>query len=211
MKKQRRKLLDETIDPIIFIDCCRYDLFELVNWIEGDLEKVWSLGSHTHETSRRLDELNLDRALISAHPAIKMKKIDPLDYNLITEELHWHPYNITNSYKLRKRAQPDSKYILWYVQPHEPFHGKVTWTRKDWVLLGKGIIGAKEKKGAEFLIKGFASNLDFILKHIDRYIEPPYVITSDHGEMLGENDKWAHQEGWNDPEVREVPWFTKRE
>ncbi len=70
------------------------------------------------------------------------------------------------------------------------------------------------KYGSQELKKAYEENLRLALEevvHLVDRIPEDFVITSDHGEFLGENDYYSHL-GWNDDDIlREVPWFNVRD
>ena len=71
--------------------------------------------------------------------------------------------------------------------------------------------------GVKRLVKAYIINLKLVLEALQILIqniltndaEAKIVITSDHGELLGENGKFGH--GIEHPVVREVPWFEVKE
>lgn len=70
-----------------------------------------------------------------------------------------------------------------------------------------------EAYGVEALRQAYEKNLRFALRYVKNLLEDisgRVVITSDHGERLGEDEKFGHQTTQSDPILREVPWFTTR-
>jgi len=66
------------------------------------------------------------------------------------------------------------------------------------------------KYGKEGVIKGYTEDLKIILtllkRIVDKYPDKKIVITSDHGERLGEGGDFGHS-GQRDKVIIEVPWF----
>ena len=66
------------------------------------------------------------------------------------------------------------------------------------------------KYGKEGIIKGYTEDLKLTLKCmekiVDKYPNKNIVITSDHGEHLGEDGRFGHG-GRLDKEIIEVPWY----
>lgn len=66
--------------------------------------------------------------------------------------------------------------------------------------------------GREGIIKAYADNLRIVLKYVQKLVETlngKIIITSDHGEMLGEDGFYGH--GYplpRHPKLVEVPWFV---
>jgi len=64
--------------------------------------------------------------------------------------------------------------------------------------------------GVNGLRKAYAENLKIALSHIaflSSQLVGNIIITSDHGEFLGETGRFGHPCGCNHPIVRTVPWF----
>ena len=83
------------------------------------------------------------------------------------------------------------------------------------VKLGKPPIGditsTYVKYGREGVVKGYTEDLKTILKEVKRAREKfpnkKIVITSDHGELLGEKGRYSHGGFKRGKEIMEVPWF----
>lgn len=64
--------------------------------------------------------------------------------------------------------------------------------------------------GIEGLRKAYEENLRLVLSYVAkilRYLKGKVVITSDHGELLGEKRLFGHSSSLREPELLEVPWF----
>ena len=64
--------------------------------------------------------------------------------------------------------------------------------------------------GLNGLRKAYAENLNIVLGHVAFLalkLTGNIIITSDHGEFLGEDRRIGHPSGCNHPIVRDVPWF----
>ncbi len=65
-------------------------------------------------------------------------------------------------------------------------------------------------RGVNGLRRAYAENVKTVLSHIAYLaskLSGNIIITSDHGEFLGENRRFGHPCGNYDPIVRKVPWF----
>jgi hypothetical protein len=61
------------------------------------------------------------------------------------------------------------------------------------------------------LIRAYQENLDFVLQEVNtllNYLKGKIVITSDHGELLGENGDYSHSPGSSNPILLNIPWFV---
>lgn len=129
------KVMEEDWDNLIILDACRYDDFRDVNWIKGKLEKRISLGSHTHEWTRKnLRGEYPNTVYVSANPHISKvlfkKLLGYIPFHEIVEVWNhgWiEELDITSSraiteaaLEMRKR-HPEKRLIVHYQQPHWPF------------------------------------------------------------------------------------------
>ena len=68
----------------------------------------------------------------------------------------------------------------------------------------------RRKYGIMGLRQAYAENLKLVLSYVSKLshgLGGRMVITSDHGEFLGEHNMIGHPDNNQDPIVREVPWF----
>ena len=136
-----------------------------------------------------------------------------------------HPESIITSWE--KNKGKFSRYIIHFMQPHTPFIGKkyIQGDAKEYMRtkeiyrlmlrefgVSVYISMYKKKHGAvEDVIEMYASNLEFVLEYVDRLLNDTsdyrVVITSDHGELLGEGGQYGHYMNEPIPILREVPWL----
>lgn len=76
------------------------------------------------------------------------------------------------------------------------------------------IDAALRNVGPEGVRRAYEQNLKIVLEEVARLIASlsgkKIVITSDHGELLGEKGDWEHRSGLDHSALIEVPWFTLR-
>ncbi len=128
------------------------------------------------------------------------------------------------------------RHIMHFMQPHDPYFGekaeklrsqlesegvvirarnpeKVDEYNSDEDNVFNSLAGAAEENyiSYEELREVYEENLEFVLEEIRALIEEldgKIVITSDHGELLGESNKVGHpRKSWH-TKLREVPWFV---
>lgn len=107
--------------------------------------------------------------------------------------------------------------VVHYMQPHIPFKKQPDWTagwdverfgtagegKDDWHKVRDGDIPEDEFWNA------YAANLEWVLKEVARWhnaIDGTILITSDHGNAMGECGQWGHPPGSANPAIRKVPW-----
>lgn len=67
-----------------------------------------------------------------------------------------------------------------------------------------------KKFGIECLRQAYEKNLRIVLSHVAgliKHLRGKIIITTDHGELLGEQGLYGHPQGKSFPELREVPWL----
>lgn len=113
--------------------------------------------------------------------------------------------------------------IVHYMQPHIPFRNGLEWSTGwdnvlafgeardtdeelgDWQKLQYGKIPETE------FWKAYKDNLQWVLTEVDRWIsqtDARLLITSDHGNAMGEWGIWGHPPGIGSTALREVPWVV---
>jgi hypothetical protein len=144
-------------------------------------------------------------------------------YNLI--ETDWDeeqnvvlPEKVVEKALKAEKEHPESRKIIHFMQPHTPH------IPADYDLEGsieqaideekeKNTVWDKVKRGEidkERAIQGYKDNLSYVLDEAINLAEElpgKTVITSDHGEFLGEEGFYGHdQYGTSAKQVRTVPW-----
>lgn len=125
---------------------------------------------------------------------------------------------------IRNRAEDNGtqRTIAWYFQPHRPFV-PVDWSdgftfdrlttrdrdlrqRNEFKLYRDGEITREQ------LWRGYAANLRYVLDSVEVLLRnvdvDRAVVTSDHGNLLGECNVYEHPRDFPHPALRRVPWVT---
>lgn len=119
----------------------------------------------------------------------------------------------------RSRRSAD-RMIVWYLQPHIPFVREPWSTGLDREKFGKRKRG--EDPPAEWrrcrdgeisrqqLWEGYRGNLEYVLEDVSLLLKnldaERVVVTSDHGNAIGEWGEWGHPRYSLVPAVKRVPW-----
>lgn len=122
--------------------------------------------------------------------------------------------------------EKDKKFFVHFMQPHHPFIGRTRIKESGWKVSRETVKnGRKGEEGANIYAlvekgiisthlfkKAYEDNLRLVLEEVDK-IRPKLkgkrvLITSDHGELLGEYGMFGHPEGLYLPELIEVPYFV---
>lgn len=219
----------EDWDNLIILDACRYDAFNHQITMAGTLEKRTSRGGMSPEfvrgnfSNKRLydvvyisanewfaqlqDEINAE-----VHRFVNLQ-IDHLDL----ADVSVRPETVTEQALRIAEEYPDKRLIVHYMQPHQPYIGP---TGQEHFELSPGLIETLRKSDHitdELLWRAYRENLDIVLNHAEELVSEltgKTVITSDHGELLGERvfpipvKTYGHFDGLYVDELLDVPWFV---
>lgn len=88
--------------------------------------------------------------------------------------------------------------------------GNLSWTVRELLRLppASPMDAVRRMAGLQGLRRAYLANLRLVLKYVKELAENlsgDLVITSDHGELLGERGRYSHFAGSSDPVLREVP------
>ena len=133
-------------------------------------------------------------------------------------------HQVTDSALKYATQTENPRFVAHYAQPHVPYIGDeeiLPWegvsergiqerltdddqpTKKFYSKIRNGEISDERLQTA------YRDNLRYVLSDVIRLVrrlDCPIVITSDHGEHLGENNKYLHKT--DSKKLREVPWFV---
>jgi len=223
-------------DNLILLDACRYDYFEKINHLDGDLRKEISRGKKSWEFIENsfLGRNLHDTVYVTANP---FSTDVPEGTFFHVEHLHadrWddrigtvQPQDVIDGALEVHERYPNKRLVVHFMQPHRPHIGPTADRLRDRVdLQGYGdhdegiqIWGAVKQRDVsiEEVRQAYAESVEIVLQHVATLLEAlcgKSVITSDHGEMLGERiypfttRVWGHMEGFDTPTLREVPWLV---
>ena len=204
-------------DRIIILDACRYDA--LANLIPH-VEKVKSRGSCTPEWFKNTFTGHYDYVYITANPHIAdhpalirqygYRASDHFDSNNIipvwdfgwSDELNTvHPREVVKAYLMRR----PKRVILHFVQPHAPYIGSDIKFSNGKDVTRMADLREAAHLGRELLWRAYIRNLVIAMKEVLK-LDGEWVITADHGELIGEHGVYGHPCGTKYPELIEVPW-----
>ena len=230
-------VMTEDWDNLIILDACRYDYFEEHNDIEGELRSVLSHGNYSYEFMKKNfvgEELH-DTIYVTANPhATKLSDDIFHDVELILDQYMSPEVVVQEAVEIYK-SNPNKRIIVHLMPPHRPHFGPLAeqfrdeFDIKDWEQIDKTDTPARKQSGRpvwnlaihgeitdEQLRNSYAETVEIALDHakelIDR-LDGKTVITSDHGELLGEpavpltHKRYGHPHEVNCQKLRFVPWF----
>lgn len=228
VSREGTNVTDEDWDTLIILDACRYDMYDELTTIPGNVNATNSVGSNTNEFLRRTfsedtfaDTVyvagNVDpgaRANAEFHNILHLWD-ECWDENLQTV----HPEDVASRAIQAAAEFPNKRLVIHFLQPHYPFlgeqgqefhkvHGHKRGRKADnvWVQLAEGEVDRDTVKEA------YWENLEVTLPYVENIIdavEGKTVITSDHGNALGEQGLYGHAyPGIFTRSLRKVPWHV---
>lgn len=234
-RDERIDIFEEDWDNLLILDGCRYDCFAEQVSIDGNLEKRRSHTSHSIEFIEHnfQDREHHDTVYITTNPYVQKigsdtfyAQIDLLD--MWDEETQTvHPKDVVATTKERSELYDDKRLIVHFMQPHYPFIGEtgkeidhrgyhggsdVPMTPSIWRAMIYNMLDIDNEK----LVTAYKENLDIVLAEVQELLEHlrgKTVITSDHGNMLGERlaplyfKAYGHPRGVRCPGLNHIPWF----
>lgn len=222
-------------DNLVLLDAARFDYFEATNGIDGTLRKEISRGKKSWEfiEANFLNRSLHDTVYVTANPFSTeipegtFHHVDHLHARTWDDRIGTvQPENVLESAIEAHEQYPNKRLIVHYMQPHRPYLGETAEMLRDRLdLQGYGhhdegiqIWGAVKQRDVtiEEIRAAYTESLEIVLNSADELLEGlpgKSVVTSDHGEMLGERvfpfttRVWGHMEGFDTPTLREVPWL----
>lgn len=229
-------VMSEDWDNLVLLDAARFDYFEELNTIGGSLRKEISRGKKSWEFIERnfVNRELHDTVYVTANPFSTDIPEGTFHY---VDHLHaraWddrigtvQPEAVVEAAIEAHNEYPNKRLIVHYMQPHRPYLGETAeMLRKRLDLQGYGqhdegiqIWGAVKQRDVtvEEIRAAYAESLEIALESTEallKQLSGKSVVTSDHGEMLGERvlpfttRVWGHMEGFDTPTLREVPWLV---
>ena len=238
MTLQRQKDLIHSTkwDILIVLDACRYDYFKELNWIKGKLSCVRSPAPHTFFWFKATWPKKYDAVYFSANPLINSKGIPSPELGNLNAHKHfrrvidvwksgWNeelgtvpPWEVNKA--VESYYNYDSRKVIHYMQPHGPWIGKPRMSMfyeleaflRNGFMADAYLTHPKPKK--EKMEAAYRGNLKLVLRYVDVLInnfpDKKIIITSDHGELLGEGGYYLHKFGfpdWLNDYLLNVPWL----
>lgn len=218
----------EDWDNLIILDACRYDVFKKKISMSGTLEKRRSRGGMSPEFVRGnfSNKKLYDTVYVSANEwfAKLRDKINSEVHQFVNiqaehldlAEMSVRPETVTQQALRVAGNFPNKRLIVHYMQPHQPYIGP---TGEEHFAISPGLIETLRKSenvSDELLWQAYCENLEIVLEQVKRLVdslEGKTVITSDHGELLGERvfpiplKTYGHFDGIYVDELIDVPWF----
>lgn len=216
-------------DILVLLDACRHDLYtEVVR--DCDLHRSpasMSMRFMEKTFSDKYSEEMANTAYITANP-FSEQLLNSDDFALLDEvwSYAWDdelntvlPNTMTDRAIDVIRNRDDNRVIVHYMQPHLPFIADGTPTGEvnidnfggDMLEANLNIweevsLGLREK---EIILEEYRENLAYVMDSVEILLnnaDGTVVISSDHGNALGEYGLWGHPQDIPISALRDVPW-----
>jgi hypothetical protein len=230
------EVFDADWDTLVLLDACRYDLFASTDGLPGTLERRQSKASNTlgflraNVATRDLR----DTVYVTANPQFRTIEdelgtqfhavVDLWDHGW-DEAMHTVlPETVTTEAVATAEEYPNKRLFVHYNQPHVPFVGPTGRERFDLeAITGHELPFWQQPMASEWdldkseIWDAYRENLEVVLPHVERLLETvrgKTVVTSDHGNMIGESSapvpvtEYGHPSGIYTPELVTVPWLV---
>ncbi|SEP31775.1 hypothetical protein SAMN04487948_1474 [Halogranum amylolyticum] len=221
-------IFNEDWDNLIILDACRFDIFEEylpLDSFTGSLEYRISRGSATREwirgnfTNRDLyDTVYIDSNGYYARLKDEIEA-EVYKYNLVENDafggISASPEIVTEAAINAANEYPHKRLLIQYMQPHQPFFGPTGENINYKDKFPKTV--SENNLDADTLFQAYRENLEIALNSVLDLInklDGKTVISSDHGELLGESQSplpatyYGHPAGLYVPTLVRVPWFV---
>jgi hypothetical protein len=243
-EKQPTPLMDKNWDNAIILDACRYDLFKEANIFEQPLEYRITPSSRTPEFLHANFSKGeyYDTVYITANPMYRTQGLDDVFHEVIDvwnddwdDDLKTvRPEKMVGHTISAQVEYPNKRILSHFMQPHYPFIGdsaeelgnhsgyELTYrkatngeTTRDnptvWERLKWGKVDRQNVWDA------YRENLELTFPHVReivRELNGKTVLTSDHGNLLGERPfrywkkMYGHPAGVRCDQLNKVPWIV---
>jgi len=229
-------IFDEDWDNLLLLDACRYDLFTDVVDLSGELSAVESKGTNTIQflkgnlTGRDL----LDTVYVTANPQFQ-KIRDELNCEFHAVVDVWHddwdesvqtvrPETTAVAAREAAETYSNKRLFVHFNQPHVPFigdEGSEVFDIEEIIdhplpFWHQPMAGAWDASD-EDIRDAYRENLRSVLPHVEMLLEElegKTVVTSDHGNMIGERGgpipirEYGHPRWIYADELVTVPWLV---
>jgi hypothetical protein len=207
-------LMAEDWDNAIILDACRFDQFESMSNLDGQLEERISLGASSPEFIEQTfsDATYHDTVCVTANPHYRRlgyadtfhDLIDVWDFGWDDEHKTVLPGTMVEAAIDAQERYPQKRLLIHFMQPHYPFIGpsgeKIDKQRTFGQAPREGFTSEdtydsvwerldRGELSESLVIDAYNENLEIALPHVESLLdslEGRSVVTADHGNLLGE-------------------------
>jgi len=231
-------VMAEDWENLIVLDACRYDLFKSHHDLPGELSARESRAAHTSEfILGNFHERDLtDTVYVTASPILQRgypERYNPEFHAVVNvwQEDGWDdewnsvlPETMVEYAVDAAERYPKKRLIVHFMQPHYPFIGSDLEIDKQSIpdpeKITTDIWYEMMQKNTDLsrdeILDAYRTNLEIVLPHVEQLLsslDGKSVVTSDHGNTLGNRARpipireWGHPKGIYMPDIVTVPWL----
>ena len=222
-------------DNLLILDAARHDLYEELN---GETESRNTLTSRSRKyiAENFSEDQYSDVVYVTGNPHFHNNHFEDITGRKVEEVFHevFHTYKtdwdeeentvlpeaLIGDAKTAKKLFPDKRLVVHFMQPHYPFvksdltkggiRPDLDHEKEDFSVWQRAEMGDYNQ---EELWKAYKQNLEYIMNEIEQFIEElegTTAITSDHGNLVGENGLYGHSIDKPIKQLRKVPWDVRK-
>jgi len=205
-------VMGEDWDILILLDACRFDDFEAVDQLSGELESRISRGVDSDEFIREnfLNRELHDTVYVTANPHVSLLRGEEFHATITDPIDHWdadigcvRPEAVTEAAKRAHRQYPQKRIIVHYMQPHDPPLGPTAKRLRQQYQIGGPMSDDTTPDGdrimelvadgtvaTERAREAYRETLEIALEEAESLVEVVsgrVVVSADHGEHFGES------------------------
>lgn len=222
-----KNYLKEDWKYLLILDACRYDLFkEVIDEynLEGNLQLIDSGASDTEKWYLEHWSEKNDVVLVTSNPRPLICKDS---FYKVVKAWEGNEINPVTTLKyLENEKVPNKRHLIHFIPPHLSYIGpkgraflkKIKAIDNRRMPIFRNIYNAIQDYGRKngwdelkvYYKESIKTILDIILRR-EYLFDGKVIITSDHGELIGENGNYNHD--WDRDKtgvLRKVPWFEWR-
>ena len=228
-EKNVKDVFDEEWDNLIIIDACRQDFWKeetgrrgsriskasstveyiRKNFTEGDFSDYVYVTANPQFSDWKFEELTGKNSENTFHSVFKTFNTDwDEDANTVL------PEDTVRDAKTAKKLFPDKKIIVHFLPPHYPFIMKPLTkggigpdlpgkNNSAWDLAEQG------KLSKETVEDAYRDNISYVENYVEKLadeLKGKTILTSDHGNFVGESGFYGHPTERDEVPVRKVPY-----
>lgn len=218
------KISEREWDNLIILDACRHDIYEEVtgknveyriscssvseeyvenNFSNGEWKDTVYVNGNPYLTDEILEN-------ITGRAEVFFEKWDTIENRWDSDLETVPPEAIKNDALSATNLFPEKRKIIHFMQPHARFIDPETRKARKSSNYEYRIANSLHPDPKN-IVDAYKQNLEIVLESVYELLdelEGKTVITSDHGELLGENDVYGHFYDTEALLLRKVPWHV---
>jgi hypothetical protein len=208
--------LEKEWDILFILDAARADYYR--KFVSKDAEIKYSIGSRSTEFMEKvfIDKELHDTVYLTDNPYASWVESDVFHHMRMVDTAadndSTSPQQMADKARQVSSEFPNKRLIVHFMQPHQPYYGPSgndIPQERVWQFIRAGVVSVQQLRDA------YRENLEIVSDVALDLADDLYgktVITSDHGELLGERGtpipvrEFGHPDRHYVPELLKIPW-----